>query len=266
MQLPVVRQMFQPDPGYLICDVDLDRADLQIVVWEADDEDLKRKLRAGVDVHLTNAFDLFEISGPAEDELKADHPRYDEHCKTWYKQRKFAKSFIHGTNYLGSAKTMAKASHIPVPQSAMLQQRWFALHPGIHEWHNNVRNSIYQSGMVRNAFGFRRPYFDRPDSVLTEAVAWIPQSTVALVINQAWQNLLKHHAKDVQVLLQNHDSLVFQIPERTFTRILPEIHESFLVPIPYSDPLTIPVGIKASRRSWGHTRAIPWDYADRVTW
>ena len=37
--------MFVPDEGYLIADADLDRADLQVVVWEADDQDLKAKLR-----------------------------------------------------------------------------------------------------------------------------------------------------------------------------------------------------------------------------
>ena len=258
--------MFIPDPGYLICDVDLDRADLQIVVWEADDPDLKRRLREGVDVHLTNGFDLFDIPGPPEEELKVVHPRYDEHCHTWSYERKFSKRFIHGTNYLGSAPTMAKNCHIPVPQSRLLQDRWFTLHPGIKDWHQRVRSDILTRGEVRNPFGFRRPYFDRPDSILTEAVAWVPQSTVAIVINKAWLNLAYSLGKYIDILLQNHDSLVFQVHATEFVHLLPEIHEHFLIPVPYSDPLTIPVGMKVSRKSWGETRAIPWDFKDRVTW
>src|SRR6185437_5925094 len=55
---PNIRSMFIPDPGYIWFDGDLDRADLQVVAWEADDEMLKSALRMGADIHLMNAFVL----------------------------------------------------------------------------------------------------------------------------------------------------------------------------------------------------------------
>jgi len=37
LQLPNIRKIFTPDQDYTFFDMDLDRADLQVVVWEADD-------------------------------------------------------------------------------------------------------------------------------------------------------------------------------------------------------------------------------------
>ena len=51
-KLPNIRRLFIPDPGQIIGDADLDRADLQVVVWEADDTELKQMLHEGVDLQL----------------------------------------------------------------------------------------------------------------------------------------------------------------------------------------------------------------------
>ena len=53
--LPNLRRLFVPDPDYIIIDVDLERADAQVVAWEADDEELKQMFREGVDIHEENS-------------------------------------------------------------------------------------------------------------------------------------------------------------------------------------------------------------------
>ena len=73
---PNIRSMFIPDPGYTFFDGDLDRADLQVVVWEADDPMLKAALRMGVDIHLMNAYVLQNTNIPALEELCESHPKY----------------------------------------------------------------------------------------------------------------------------------------------------------------------------------------------
>jgi len=266
MSLPKIRELFIPDPGYVICDVDLDRADLQVVVWEADDQILKNRLRAAVDLHISNAIELFDQPPVPDEELIDTHPAYQTHAKRYAKERKFVKAFIHGTNYLGSARTMAQTCRISTAQSRHFQERWFTLHPGISSWHDRIADDLAQTRTIYNKFGYRRVYFDRPDSILSEAVAWIPQSTVGIVTNKAWANLSSAFSSIIQVLLQGHDSLVFQLPSSLLLSLLPAIHKAFLIPIPYPDPLTIPVGIKVSGKSWGEVRAIPWDFDGRVDW
>lgn len=249
--LPNVRSLFIPDPGNVFFDMDLDRADLQVVVWEADDADLKRRLRLGVDLHLANGIEIEGLHLPPEDELIASHPNFPEHLARFKKQRKFAKAFIHGTNYGGGARTMAINCGITVAQSEMFQRRWFAMHPGIMAWHRRTEASLKATHSVTNAFGYRRHYFDRIDSILPEALAWVPQSTVALYINLIWLRFFLN-IPELQALLQVHDSLAGQFPyhlkDWVVARMKEEAAEAI---IPYPDPLIIPVGVSISEKSWG---------------
>lgn len=249
--LPNIRRFFVPDPGMTIADMDLDRADLQVVVWEADDALFKHALKSGIDVHLMNGIDLENLPMPPLDELVESHPNYPEHKVRYKKQRQLAKSWVHGTNYGGSAATMARAAKISTAQSELLQRRWFGAHPGIKEWHTRTETSLQTTRSVTNKFGFRKMYFDRIEALLPQALAWVPQSTVAIYINMIWDKM-EDEVPEAQVLLQVHDSLVWQAPTHIFNPVSRRIKElASQIIIPYDDPLVIPVGIKSSPISWG---------------
>ncbi len=237
-KLPNIRKLFTPDPGYLIADTDLDRADLQVVVWEANDGDLKAKLRAGADIHLENAKDIF---GESQGKVK----------------RPLAKAGVHATNYGASARTLARALGITIKEAEYFQARWFAAHPGIKDWHERTLDSLTHTRTVTNPFGFRRLYLDRIDNLLPEALAWVPQSTVAVVTNKGIQRLY-HSVPAVDLLLQVHDSIVWQIKKALFLPRLAAIYDALHITIPYDDPLTIPVGIKISDSSWGECQEFDW--------
>jgi len=238
---PNIRKMFIPDLGHIIWDIDLDRADAQVVAWEANDDDLKQKFREGADVHLENAKDIF------------GNPRLTEHSH----ERKLAKAGVHATNYGVTPRTLAAALGITVKQAEHFIRRWFSVHPGIVDWHRRVEDQLLTTRTVSNRFGFHRRFFDRISGVLPEALAWIPQSTVALVIDKGLVNVTNLPHSDC--LMQVHDSVVGQTRKDLFFRALPEIQQAMLIEIPYEDPLTISVGIKASDSSWGECKEIPWD-------
>lgn len=225
LSLPNVRKLFIPDPGFTFFDMDLDRADLQVVVWEAGDGELKSILREGVDMHTENA-KLLGIS------------------------RQMAKVWVHGTNYGGGPRTMAIHCGITVHQAERMRTRWFEAHPGIRAWHGRTESQLSSKRYVENRFGYRRHYFDRIEGLLPEALAWIPQSTVACVINRVWMNLYDF-LKPVWVLLQVHDSLAGEFPTHRKAELLPKMKELSRITIPYDDPLVIPTGIKTSEKSWG---------------
>lgn len=239
VKLPNVRKLFVPDPGYIIADTDLDRADLQVVVWEANDDDLKAKLRAGADIHLENARDIFG-AGDAK------------------RKRPLAKAGVHATNYGASARTLARALGLTIREAEAFISNWFRAHPGIKDWHERVASDLQTKREVRNAFGFRRYYFDRIEHLLPEALAWIPQSTVAIVTNRGIENLY-YNLPSVEVLLQVHDSIVWQVREALFHSVLPEVRKALEITIPYEDPLIIPVGIQISNKSWGDVRPMAWE-------
>ena len=249
-ELPNIRSVYGPDPGFTFFDMDLDRADLQVVVWEADDAELKAALRTGADIHLLNTFAIEGKDPPPLDELVESHPKYPDHRGPRKHLREFAKVFCHATNYLGSAPTVAAHTGRSVHEIDRAQKRWFEMHPGILAWHKRTQDQISRFRFVENRFGYRWYIFDRLDNVLADAVAWVPQSTVACVINRAWQNIYSR-LPEVQVLLQVHDSLAGQFPTHRKDFCVRRLREEASITVPYEDPLVIPVGIKTSEKSWG---------------
>lgn len=247
--LPNVRRFFVPDPGMIMFDVDLAGADAQIVAWEANDEPLKQAFRdyqagIGPKVHCVNALAIFgeKLAGPNG----KNEPFYTR-----------AKMGVHLTNYGGKPRTCASALSISIHEAEAFQRNWFRIHPGIAEWHNTVQNSLSRTRSVRNPFGFVRTYFERPEGLLPEALAWVPQSTVAIVIDTAY-NRITQTLPDVQILLQVHDSLVGQCPISLWPTLKPKIRECLEVVIPYDDPLVIPTGLKTSTISWGDCHDEAW--------
>lgn len=251
LELPNIRSLFIPDPGMTFFDMDLDRADLQVVVWEADDPELKAALRMGVDMHLLNAFTLAQRSLPPLEELVEGHAKYSSHRIPYKKERQLAKSFIHGSNYGGGARTMAVAAGVTVHQADRFQKIYFSRYPGIKKWHERTQDQLTRFRFVENKFGYRRYYFDRTDGLLPEALAWIPQSTVANYIDRVWLRI-HENLPQIQVLLQVHDSLCGQFPTTLAEPCMRAMkEEARQVVVPYTDPLVIPVGIKTSEKSWG---------------
>jgi DNA polymerase I len=234
---PNIRKIFVPDPGYVMFDMDLDRADLQVVVWEADDPELKSMLREGVDLHIENAKVLFNKT-----DITKSSP-----------ERQFAKTFVHGTNYGGGARTMAINSGITVATSEAMQARWFSAHPRIKKWQERVEAQL-RKRFISNPFGHTIRFFDRIEGLLPEALAWIPQSTVACVTNIALERI-DRLLPEVELQLPVHDSIVGQFPEEQLDEIVPKLLKLGKVMIPYPDPLTIPVSIKVSTASWGDCKA-----------
>lgn len=249
-QFPNIRRMFVPDPGKIWFDGDLDRADLQVVVYEADDLMLKSALKMGADIHLMNVFSLEGKDPPPLEELVETHSRYWTHRGPRKHAREFSKVFCHGTNYGGQSRTMAANTGRTVHEIDRAQRIWFGAHPGIPRWHDRVKAQVTSRRFIENRFGYRWYIFDRIDSIIPEAIAWIPQSTVSNVINKIWLNIY-NNLPEVQVLLQVHDSLCGQMPSDKADLLKPKILENARILVPYDDPLIIPFSLKTSAKSWG---------------
>lgn len=239
MPLPNVRKLFLPDPGYIIADCDLAQADAQVVAWEADDDDLKAIFRdPTADLHIENAKAIFGNGAG--------------------RNRQLAKAGVHAVNYGAKPRTLAAALGITVHEAEHFANRWFAAHPGIREWHRRVDYNLATTRQVKNRFNNVRYYFDRIEHLLPQALAWIPQSTVALVINRALVEVDARLRGSVEPLMQVHDSLVMQIRKEHFPSVLPDLKRCMEVVVPYEDPLIIPVGIAISEVSWGHVEDYDW--------
>lgn len=244
--LPNLRTTIVPDAGYIYFNTDLERADLQVVAWEAEDEELKAILREHADIHTENAKAIFNLRG-----------------EPTYEQRQFGKKFVHLTNYGGKERTCAIGIGCTVHEASLAQKRWFEIHPGIKAWHDRTNALLLGTRTVTNRFGYRRVYFDRVDGLLPEALAWVPQSTVSILIS------LQHMAMEdelgerlLQIQMQVHDSLNGQVLvtgdlEETFRRM----RKASEIAVPYDDPLYIPLELATSTSSWGEVKKREWPSA-----
>jgi DNA polymerase I len=242
VELPNIRKLFVPDPGFVIFDADLAGADAQVVAAEARDFDLLAAFKGGLDVHVKNATDLW---GKAFTALEG---------AARYRRRQQCKQAVHGTNYGASPRTLASILGWSLPEADNFQKSWFRLHPGIREWHSRVEDNLRRERKATNKFGYRILYFDRIDALLPQALAWIPQSTVALTCFRG-ALALEAQCPYVEILLQVHDNLVFQVPH-AFANRTNEIATALRNPIPYDPPLIIDWKLSRSASSWGECEEI----------
>lgn len=252
-QLPNLRTMIVPDPGFTFFDLDLDRADLQVFAWEIEDETYKEILRRGVDTHLFHVYLLDGKEPPPLDELVEGHPKYPDHRGPRKHKREFSKVFCHAVDYVGSSRTIAAHTGRTVHEVDRARRQYLGAHPKIEPYWRSIEHQISTRRYVENRFGYRWYIFDRLDQALPEAVAWIPQSTVGAVINRIWKRFYDDllPSENVQVLLQLHDSLAGQFPLHRAGNCLARMRELSRIVVPYSDPLVIPTGIETSPISWG---------------
>lgn len=260
LRLPNIRRMFKTDPGHFLIDVDLSGADAQVVAWEAGDERLKDAFKKGLKVHIQNAIDVWgdefvEIKERKDDEEKnkvEEGPWTKKYAQKYYE----IKRAVHGTNYGGGAKALSAILGWSIGTSTNFQRIWLGKHPEIVQWHRRTEESLQTQRGVVNPFGFRRTYFDRIDGLLPQALAWVPQSTIA--INCALGACQVRRALPwVRPRLQVHDSCVFLVPNHKRSELW-KVHEYLKVTIPYPDPLTIQWELKCSDTTWGAAQKTPW--------
>lgn len=253
IKLPNIRKLFIPDEGYTFFDMDLDRADLQVVVWEADDADLKKALREGIDLHCFNAVTVYDIRGIPYDELRETHPNYNDHRgRIGEARRGKTKAGIHATNYGVGDRKLAQTLGISVHEASLFRAKWFSARPGIRKWHVRTEHEIATRGYIENKFGARLYNFGRVN--LPEFLGWLPQSTVAGVINRGLVAIDAAETRgetSIQLLIQVHDSLAGQFLSSRRDEEVEKLRKLAEVIVPYDDPLIIPVGIKCSNASWG---------------
>ena len=233
-----LRKCLIPDPGYRLFECDLKQADAQVVAWEADDKQLmgaflRGRYNASFDLHSENA----EAIGCTRQEAKAA---------------------VHAINYGATAPTLANVIGGHRWDAQEVINKWFELHPQITQWHDRVKKELYSTRTITNKFGYSIKYLGRVEQQFKEALAWVPQSTVALIVSKA---LVQLNTLDpvVKIMIHGHDSIVFQVVRRKIgPEMMQDIFNSLQVIVPYDVPLRIPWDIASSDRSWGDVKEETW--------
>jgi len=240
LELPNIRELYIPDPGKVIFDIDLDSADLRIVTAESNCLWMKEQFANKRKPYVEVMREYYSNRTMTKD----SHPR----------EYAMFKSLCHGTNYLGTAAGIAPRIGLLVHETERIQKWYFGMCPEIRAWQEEIKKQVSGRRWIQNVFGYKYHFFDRIEgTIFNQAIAWIPQSTVGCLINRAWERI-EDNLPEVDILLQVHDSLVGQFDLCHGEWMLKQIIEQSQVPLPYDEPLIIPVGIASSSKSWGDCR------------
>lgn len=222
-----LRSIFVADPGMMFCNIDLEQADSRNVgalCWEALPDWPERNASAYLDACESGDLHTFVSKiaypelpwGEAPDREIAERLAYKH-----YDYRYLSKKCGHGSNYLATAATVAKHARITRRVAEEFQSKYFQAFPCIPAWHETIFRELETVGFLQTPLGRRRFFFGRPKEGATrrEAVAYTPQSMTADEINQGILRLWR--GDKVQLLVQVHDSILFQFPEHLRDEIVP---------------------------------------------
>lgn len=234
-----LRSVFVADPGMKFANLDLEQADsrnLGALIWDTFVNEFGEEF-AGKYLDLCESGDLHtNVCKMSNTQLPWGDGRTDREIADmiFYRDKTYrdgSKVLGHGSNYLGQPVTMARHTKFPVSAVKLFQLNYFTALPAIPKYHENVAWQLKNFGSLTTLYGRRRFFFGRADDAATlrEAVAYSPQSMTADEINRGILDLWR--ANRVQLLMQVHDSILFQYPEELEDEIVPWALQTLRAPI-----------------------------------
>jgi len=228
-----LRCVFVADPGMKLAYIDLEQAESRLVgaiEWNLFGDSRYLDACESGDLH-TAVCRLAWRALPWTGDLARDRAVAEQACHRNHSYRDLAKRLGHGTNYNGKPVTMSKATHLPTATIKQFQDNYFAAFPAHQRWHAHVAATLARDGHLTTLTGRRRWFFGRrnDDATVREAIAYDPQGSVGDLLNrgmlQVWRSDL------CQLLLQIHDAILVQYPERSEDSVLPLLLGHIQVPI-----------------------------------
>lgn len=218
-----LRSVFVADPGYKFCNIDLEQGDSRgvgAIHWQLFRDPRYLDACESGDLHTTvarSAFTQLDWTGNLlDDRILADNKFYRE-----FSYRDASKRLGHGTNYQGQPDKMAMATHIPKRDIEIFQANYLKQFPAFKLWWKWVEEQLRDVRKLTTLLGRQRYFFGhwKDPETLRAAIAYEPQSITADTIDRGLLELWR--ANRVQLLLQVHDSILFQYPEELEDEIVP---------------------------------------------
>ncbi len=247
-----LRRVFIADRGYKLAYIDAQQGESRIVgAIEAElfgDFTYLDACESG-DLHTSVARLVWQqypwTGDPNKDRALAEQPFYRH-----FDRRFMCKKIGHGTNYGGRPKTLAAQAKCEVKLVEDFQAHYFRAFPAHLQWHEHVRQELYKHGYLISFTGRKRWFFGKreDDATLREAIAYDPQGSLADVLNRGMLEVWRR--RDCQLLMQVHDAILIQYPEKEEDAIIPRV----------LDALKLPFSIR------GREFQIPYDVATGWNW
>jgi DNA polymerase-1 len=203
-----IRKAFVAAPGMKLVSADYSQIELRLLSEVANVPTLRQAFKDGVDIHAMTASEMFGV--PVKD-MPADI-------------RRRAKAINFGIIYGISAFGLANQLSIEREEAGAYIKKYFERFPGIRDYMDETREFCRTHGYVLTLFGRKCHYPDIKASNASirafnerAAINARLQGSAADIIRRAMIRMepeLNAAKLSAQMLLQVHDELIFEVPEK----------------------------------------------------
>lgn len=232
-----IRQAFIARKGYKVMAADYSQIELRIMAHLSQDKGLLTAFAEGKDIHKATAAEVF---GVPLDEVTSD-------------QRRSAKAINFGLIYGMSAFGLARQLGIARGEAQRYMDLYFERYPGVLRYMENTRLQASEQGYVETLEGRRLYLADikssngmRRKAAEREAINAPMQGTAADIIKKAMIAVdiwLQTEKPDVDMLMQVHDELVFEVKESELEQVQAKVKALMEASMTLDVPLRVDVGV-----------------------
>ena len=243
-----IRNGFVASKDNVLLAVDYSQIELRIVAHMAEDEAMLAAFRAGQDIHTTTAMAVYGVEA---DQVTSQ-------------MRRRAKGINFGLIYGMSVFGLTRYTDLTLAEAEDFVKAYFKQFPGIKKYLDGIRRLAAQQGYVETLLG-RRRYFPALQSKQNvqvknreerEAINAPIQGTAADIMKIAMLKIppaLKAAGLHGKMLLQVHDELVLECPEKELKKTARVVQETMT----NAYPLSIPLSTEARYgKNWGDMKAL----------
>lgn len=240
-----IRQAFTANQSdWIIFAADYSQIELRVLAHIAEDEKLIDAFRNDADIHTQTAAEVFDVA------YDAVEPNMREQAK--------AVNFgiIYGMSDYGLSQNLG----ITRKEAGEFIDRYFAIYPGVKQYMDDIVQQAKHEGYVTTLMNRRRYLpeitsrnFNQRSFAERTAMNTPIQGSAADIIKKAMVDLhaaLVEKDLEAEMLLQVHDELILQLPEKeleTIQEIVPKVMESTV-------ELKVPLKVDMSHgKSWYET-------------
>ncbi len=236
-----LREVFIAEETRELIIADYSQIELRVLAHLSQDENLIQAFKDGEDIHLSTARELF---GDMVDEDQSGY-------------RRIAKTINFGVIYGMGAFRLAGDLGVSRAEAQSFIDAYFDRYKKVRIYFDQLAKDAESRGYVKTLFGRRRYTSDldmegRDKGYATRSMMNAPiQGTAAEIVKIAMINLheeFRMRQDEVKLVLQVHDELVFEVPEKESEELASIISSKMESAVPLLVPLGVDVHIG---KNWG---------------
>jgi DNA polymerase I len=229
-----IKSCFIASPKKTLLSFDYSQQELRILAHLSDEDKLIKAFQEEKDVHKITASRIFKT-------------HYDEVTK---EQRMVGKTINFGIIYGMSSYGLSMSLQIPVDEAQKFIDAFYETYPKIKIFYDQYFKDALTNKYVETILGRRRDVFEYPGQKIIDnntrrvLLNYPIQGSAADLIKKAMVQIQKdilNNNPDIQLLLQIHDDLVFEVPEDK--KIIRDLTEKVTSIMCMVYPLKVPIEV-----------------------